>query len=123
EGKRGDSQGAGRRGASGGGEAWGGKESRAALAEKMVERADRDAGPGGSIGDDHIHPMERQFGDEVLNRLVCAADDLNCVVQPECRVQKPPDQRWGEDVGDADDQPQRFSARTSLESIDEFASQ
>jgi hypothetical protein len=29
----------------------------------------------------------------------------------------------GEDVGDADDQPQRFSARASLESIDELASQ
>ena len=89
----------------------------------MAERADPDAGPGGSIGDDHIHPVERQLGDELLNRLVCAADDLNGVAHPECGLQKPSHQRRGEDVCDADDQPQRFSARTSLESIDELASQ
>ena len=93
--KRGSIQGARKLAASRGGEPCGGKESRAALAEKMAERPDRDAGPGGSIGDDDIHPVERQLGDELLNRLVCAADDLNGVAQPEGGLQKPPHQRRG----------------------------
>ena len=55
------------------------------------------------------------------HRLVRAADDLDRLAEPERRLQEPPHQRRGQDVRDADDQPQRLAARPSLERVDELA--
>lgn len=89
----------------------------------MAESPNTGAGPCWSIGDDDVHPMERQLGNELLDRLVCAADDLNGVAEPKCGFEEPPHERRGKDVGDADDQPQRSTARPSPERVDELAPQ
>src|SRR4029077_1041848 len=93
-----------------GGQLRGGEEGRPAFAKGMAERAHRDAGPRGAIGDDDVHAVQRELGEELLYGLVRPADDLDPLAEPKGGLEKPAHQRGGKDVRNADDQPQRLSA-------------
>ena len=87
-----------------------GEEGRAALAEQVVEGADREPGPRGPSA---MTTSTRWSASSAMN----SSTDLSArqmtwtgLAEPKRRLQEPPHQRRGQDVGDADHQPQRLAA-------------